>query len=84
MINLHFGKNYREVNSEEQGINGRKSKPERKHWFQKTKKTGLVVLGVVLVLLLAEFLLVYDSGGRTGGRLYIWNTEGSDRSGTSF
>ena len=31
-----------------------------------------------------EFLLVYDSGGRTGGRLYIWNTEGSDRSGTSF
>ena len=54
MINLHFGKNYREVNSEEQGINGRKSKPERKHWFQKTKKTGLVVLGVVLVLLLAN------------------------------
>ena len=54
MINLHFRKNYREVNSEEQGMNGRKSKPERKHWFQKTKKTGLVVLGVVLVLLLAN------------------------------
>lgn len=54
MINLHFGKNYREVNPEEQGMNGRKSKPERKHWFQKTKKTGLVVLGVVLVLLLAN------------------------------
>ena len=79
MINLHFGKNYRELNPEEQGMSGRKPKPERKHWFQKTKKAGLVVLGIVLV-----FLLVYDSGGRTGGRLHIWNTEGSDRSGTSF
>ena len=54
MINLHFGKNYREVNPEEQGMSGRKPKPERKHRFQKTKKAGLVVLGIVLVLLLAN------------------------------
>lgn len=54
MINLHFGKNYREVNPEEQGMSERKPKPDRKHRFQKTKKAGLVVLGIVLVLLLAN------------------------------
>ncbi len=84
MINLHFRKNYREVNPEEQGMNGRKSKPERKHWFQKTKKTGLVVLGTVLVLLLANSCWFTIQEEEQAVVCTFGNTEGSDRSGTSF
>lgn len=60
MINLHFGKNYREVNPEEQGMSGRKPKPERKHRFQKTKKGRTSRARNCSGVVACEFLLVYD------------------------